>query len=194
MVKESLHRQSVSASYMGGSTTRAFFIVIVRLRRPGHAASTLTFVDCAGSERIDKAMVTDAVLREAATINLSHRALRSIVDAISKQNAAGRRKVVHIPFRDSRLTFLLSPLFGRGLRTRAGLRPQSGPAPQVDWIAAVSPAACCAEESRATLQFAARVREADADAVPDVDKSGAEPRSLDVATPLSSAPTSVAAE
>mmetsp|Transcript_1671 Transcript_1671/g.2116 ORF Transcript_1671/g.2116 Transcript_1671/m.2116 type:complete len:601 (+) Transcript_1671:104-1906(+) len=73
-------------------------------------SSTLTMVDLAGSERVKKSGVKYQALEESKAINLSLSALGNCVAAL----AAGRS---HVPYRDSKLTRLLSESLGGNART-----------------------------------------------------------------------------
>lgn len=64
------------------------------------AAGKLNLVDLAGSERIAKSGAEGSRLREAQCINKSLSALGDVINAL-------RCKHSHIPFRNSRLTYLL---------------------------------------------------------------------------------------
>ncbi len=63
---------------------------------------TLHLVDLAGSERLAKSNATGERLNETKAINKSLSALTDVFVAISKKQA-------HIPYRNSKLTFLLQP-------------------------------------------------------------------------------------
>ena len=97
---------------------------------------TLHLVDLAGSERLAKSHATGERLKETQAINKSLSALTDVFVALSKRAA-------HVPYRNSKLTFLLQPcLSGDG---------------KALVIANLSPAADSAHESLCTLRFASMV-------------------------------------
>jgi hypothetical protein len=61
----------------------------------------LHLIDLAGSERISKTDATGDRLKEAQSINKSLSCLGDVI------NALGNKKATHVPFRNSKLTFLL---------------------------------------------------------------------------------------
>jgi len=63
---------------------------------------TLHLVDLAGSERLDKSNAVGVQLKEAQAINKSLSALSDVFVALSKKSG-------HVPYRNSKLTFLLQP-------------------------------------------------------------------------------------
>lgn len=103
----------------------------------------LNLVDLAGSERIDKTGSSDTPLRlrEALNINKSLLCLGNVVTALAER-AEGKRGS-HIPYRDSKLTRLLEDSLGGNATT--ALIACITPLP--DWNL---------EQSRNTLEFAAR--------------------------------------
>ena len=98
--------------------------------------STISFVDLAGSERLKRTGATGLVLTEANAINTSLMTLGTVISKLS----AGER--AHIPYRDSKLTHLLSASLGGNSVT--------------SMIACISPATEDREESSNTLRYASR--------------------------------------
>jgi kinesin family protein C1 len=62
----------------------------------------LSLVDLAGSERLDRSGATGARMKETVAINKSLSALTDVFVAIANKNT-------HVPFRNSKLTYLLQP-------------------------------------------------------------------------------------
>eukprot|EP00931_Biecheleriopsis_adriatica_P073343 TRINITY_DN47646_c0_g1_i1.p1 TRINITY_DN47646_c0_g1~~TRINITY_DN47646_c0_g1_i1.p1 ORF type:complete len:1024 (+),score=164.88 TRINITY_DN47646_c0_g1_i1:21-3092(+) len=101
--------------------------------------SVLNLVDLAGSERLSKSGAQGTALKEAGFINKSLMMLGTCISLLAEG-----KKGVHIPFRDSKLTRLLSTSLGGNTRTCL--------------LCAVSPAARNRSESQSTLQFATRAK------------------------------------
>ncbi|KAI4798801.1 hypothetical protein KUCAC02_020486 [Chaenocephalus aceratus] len=97
----------------------------------------LNLVDLAGSERIGKSGAEGSRLREAQCINKSLSALGDVINAL-------RGKHSHIPFRNSRLTYLLQDSLNGDSKTLMMVQ--------------VSPLPGNASESVCSLKFAQRVR------------------------------------
>merc|ERR1711935_1107685 len=104
--------------------------------QPGNKG-TLFLVDLAGSERVKKSEVDGDNLKEASHINKSLSALGNVMEALD-------RKAAHVPYRDSKLTFLLQDSLGGNSRTMM--------------VVAVTPVDVAYDESIHALQFATRVR------------------------------------
>ncbi|XP_023682948.2 kinesin-like protein KIFC3 isoform X1 [Paramormyrops kingsleyae] len=104
----------------------------------GHrTAGKLNLVDLAGSERIAKSGAEGSRLREAQCINKSLSALGDVIHAL-------RAKQPHIPFRNSRLTYLLQDSLSGDSKTLM--------------LVQVSPLDSNTCESVCSLKFAQRVR------------------------------------
>ncbi|XP_051234683.1 kinesin-like protein KIFC3 isoform X6 [Dicentrarchus labrax] len=97
----------------------------------------LNLVDLAGSERIAKSGAEGSRLREAQCINKSLSALGDVINAL-------RSKHSHIPFRNSRLTYLLQDSLNGDSKTLMMVQ--------------VSPLPTNISESVCSLKFAQRVR------------------------------------
>lgn len=97
----------------------------------------LNLVDLAGSERINKSGATGQALKEAQNINKSLSALGDVI-------AARANKQAHIPFRNSKLTYLLEDSLSQDSKTLM--------------FVCVSPVTFNSEETCCSLNFAARVR------------------------------------
>lgn len=97
----------------------------------------LYLVDLAGSERVKHSNVTGEMLKEAAHINKSLSALADVMEALDK-------KLPHVPYRNSKLTFLLQDVLNSSCKTVM--------------IVNVGPTYETANESSRSLQLAERVR------------------------------------
>lgn len=98
---------------------------------------TLYLVDLAGSERVRRSNVQGQELKEAGFINKSLSALGNVMEALD-------RKASHIPYRDSKLTYLLQDSIGGNSRTMM--------------VVNIAPTDGSYDESVHALQFATRVR------------------------------------
>ncbi|XP_058848755.1 kinesin-like protein KIFC3 isoform X3 [Acipenser ruthenus] len=103
----------------------------------GRSTGKLNLVDLAGSERIAKSGAEGSRLREAQCINKSLAALADVIHAL-------RSKHGHIPFRNSKLTYLLQDSLSGDSKTLMMVQ--------------VSPVDKNVSESVCSLKFAQRVR------------------------------------
>ena len=103
------------------------------------ASGKLTIVDLAGSERVKRSGadedVTGRRMKEAININSSLLGLSNVMKALSTQAA-------YVPYRDSKLTHMLSDALGGNCRTSL--------------VVCASPSAADASETLGTLEFGAR--------------------------------------
>eukprot|EP00742_Colponemidia_sp_Colp-10_P010061 GILJ01011021.1.p1 GENE.GILJ01011021.1~~GILJ01011021.1.p1 ORF type:complete len:923 (-),score=152.56 GILJ01011021.1:106-2829(-) len=97
----------------------------------------LVLVDLAGSERISKTEASGERLKEAQAINKSLSALGDVIEAITSKNN-------HVPFRNSKLTYLLQDCLGSNSRTLMFVQ--------------ISPLTENVSETICSLNFATRVR------------------------------------
>ncbi|KAL0052764.1 hypothetical protein WJX82_007311 [Trebouxia sp. C0006] len=108
--------------------------------------SCLNLVDLAGSERQKVAEGEGERVKEAGSINRSLASLGLVIKKLVEGNGPGAPAIqqTHIPYRDSRLTFLLQDSLGGNAKTVM--------------VANVSPAAACLKETHSTLGFAHRAK------------------------------------
>jgi len=103
--------------------------------------SRLHLIDLAGSERQTHTDTTGLRLKEAGNINKSLSTLGNVIRALVDV-ANGRER--HVPYRDSKLTFLLKDSLGGNSKTSI--------------VATISPSEKCFGETLSTLKFAQRAK------------------------------------
>ena len=99
----------------------------------------LNLVDLAGSERLSRTGATGERLKEAQSINKSLSALGDVVFALAEKKEAR----AHVPYRNSKLTYLLQNSLGGDAKTLMFVN--------------VAPGAESAQETLCSLRFAAKV-------------------------------------
>ncbi|XWS71380.1 hypothetical protein CRYUN_Cryun03dG0133500 [Craigia yunnanensis] len=115
----------------------------------------LNLVDLAGSERQKSSGAEGERLKEATNINKSLSTLGLVImNLVNISNG----KSLHVPYRDSKLTFLLQDSLGGNAKTII--------------IANISPSNCCSLETLSTLKFAQRAKFIKNNAVVNEDASG----------------------
>ncbi|XP_057782073.1 kinesin-like protein KIN-12E [Salvia miltiorrhiza] len=120
-----------------------------------HRFARLNLVDLAGSERQKSSGAEGERLKEATNINKSLSTLGLVImNLVSISN--GRSP--HVPYRDSKLTFLLQDSLGGNAKTII--------------IANISPSTCCSLETLSTLKFAQRAKFIKNHAIVNEDASG----------------------
>ncbi|XP_047323836.1 kinesin-like protein KIN-12E [Impatiens glandulifera] len=120
-----------------------------------HRFARLNLVDLAGSERQKSSGAEGERLKEATNINKSLSTLGLVImNLVSVSNG----KSQHIPYRDSKLTFLLQDSLGGNSKTTI--------------IANISPSVCCSLETLSTLKFAQRAKFMKNHAIVNEDASG----------------------
>ncbi|KAG6664010.1 kinesin-like protein KIN-12B [Carya illinoinensis] len=104
--------------------------------------SRINLVDLAGSERQKLTGASGERLKEAGNINRSLSQLGNLINILAEVSQTGKQR--HIPYRDSRLTFLLQESLGGNSK--------------LAMVCAVSPSQCCKSETFSTLRFAQRAK------------------------------------
>ncbi|KAL8483435.1 hypothetical protein ACS0TY_026218 [Phlomoides rotata] len=120
-----------------------------------HRFARLNLVDLAGSERQKSSGAEGERLKEATNINKSLSTLGLVImNLVSMSNG----RSLHVPYRDSKLTFLLQDSLGGNAKTII--------------IANISPSSCCSLETLSTLKFAQRAKFIKNHAIVNEDASG----------------------
>lgn len=133
--------RSTARTIMNACSSRSHLLttVLIRCSDPKTGRETLSklhMVDLAGSERISKSGAAGARKEEAIKINVSLLALSEVMSALGSSKG-------HVPYRRSKLTFLLQDSLSGSAKTVM--------------LVNVSPSACCREETLCSLNFAQRV-------------------------------------
>ncbi|KAI5411158.1 hypothetical protein KIW84_056339 [Lathyrus oleraceus] len=100
--------------------------------------SKINLVDLAGSERQKLTGAAGYRLKEAGNINRSLSQLGSLINILAEASQTGKQR--HIPYRDSKLTFLLQESLGGNAK--------------LTLLCAIPPAQSCRSETFSTLRFA----------------------------------------
>ena len=142
LMAEGNKNRTVGSTSMNAHSSRSHSILSVQVH--GHSnvmgvqlKGTLHLIDLAGSERVGRSNATGDRLKEAQAINLSLSALGNCIEALQKKQS-------HVPFRNSKLTFILQNSLGGHSKCLMMVN--------------VSPAAADVDETLCSLLFASRVR------------------------------------
>jgi len=107
--------RAASSHDMNEHSSRSHLVVTVQAKGVDnvsgvHTSAKLHLVDLAGSERLSKTRAKGVQLKEAQSINKSLSALGAVVAALvarQKKSGSAGKGGGHVPFRNSKLTFLL---------------------------------------------------------------------------------------
>ncbi|XP_010270632.1 PREDICTED: kinesin-like calmodulin-binding protein homolog isoform X2 [Nelumbo nucifera] len=135
-------QRHTSGTQMNDESSRSHLILSIiiestDLQTQSVARGKLSFVDLAGSERVKKSGSSGSQLKEAQSINKSLSALGDVISALSSDGQ-------HIPYRNHKLTMLMSDSLGGNAKTLMFVN--------------VSPAESNLEETHNSLMYASRVR------------------------------------
>ncbi|XP_042050674.1 kinesin-like protein KIN-12E isoform X3 [Salvia splendens] len=148
ILQQGAANRKIAATYMNSESSRSHsvFTCVIESRWEKDSMAHFRFgrlnlVDLAGSERQKSSGAEGDRLKEAANINKSLSTLGLVIMSLVDL-AQGKHR--HVPYRDSRLTFLLQDSLGGNSKTTI--------------IANVSPSICSANETLSTLKFAQRAK------------------------------------
>ncbi|RMD42569.1 hypothetical protein DV735_g2543, partial [Chaetothyriales sp. CBS 134920] len=136
ILEQAMSRRSVAATKANERSSRSHSVFILKLQGVNSITGdkikgTLNLVDLAGSERLKESKVEGARLRETQNINKSLSCLGDVIGALGQQSAAGLplrggaaagpssgdAGLGHIPYRNSKLTYLLQFSLGGNSKT-----------------------------------------------------------------------------
>ena len=135
ILEQAMSRRSVAATKANERSSRSHSVFILKLQGINtitgeKSKGTLNLVDLAGSERLKESKVEGARLKETQNINKSLSCLGDVIGALGQQSAIGgfnpRASVNgasggdssgHIPYRNSKLTYLLQFSLGGNSKT-----------------------------------------------------------------------------
>ncbi|KAL2980512.1 hypothetical protein AAZX31_13G233200 [Glycine max] len=133
--------RSVGRTHMNEQSSRSHFVFTLRISGTNsntdqQVQGVLNLIDLAGSERLSRSGATGDRLKETQAINKSLSSLSDVIFALAK-------KQEHVPFRNSKLTYLLQPCLGGDSKTLMFVN--------------ISPDPSSTGESLCSLRFAAGV-------------------------------------
>jgi kinesin family protein C1 len=141
VMRQAAKHRSVGSTDMNAVSSRSHSVFTLHLTALNPTTrqalrGTLNLCDLAGSERLDRSKATGARAKEAMAINKSLSSLTDVFVSIGK-------KASHIPFRNSKLTWLLQPSLSGDGKTLM--------------VVNMSPTEQSTQETLCSLRFAAQV-------------------------------------
>ena len=142
LITEGHTHRSVGVTNLNEQSSRSHMLLTLtvlttNVRSGQRHVGKLSLCDLAGSERLSKIDTKGAALKETQAINKSLSALGSVLNALARNEA-------HVPYRDSKLTYLLQDSLGGNAKTLM--------------LVACGPTKESSAETVSSLQFASRAK------------------------------------
>ena len=146
VIQEGNRSRKIGQTKQNAVSSRSHAVIAITISQQAKSSqstttvSKLSLVDLAGSERISKSGSVGTGVQEASTINKSLSTLGKVISVLAGKAYKKNRSSVHVPYRDSALTWLLRESLGGNSKTVM--------------LATVSSSAADREESLSTLKYA----------------------------------------
>jgi len=110
LIKKSSENRKTTSTILNNQSSRSHYLIIINIKQE-NTLSKLVFVDLAGSERIGKSGISDINIDETKNINKSLSNLGLVINCLTNKDCS------YVPYRDSKLTRILSDSIGGNSKT-----------------------------------------------------------------------------
>lgn len=143
LLSEAMNKRTVGCTALNEQSSRSHMVFSLKIDGTNsstgqHVCGVLNLIDLAGSERVKDSGAQGQAMKEAQNINKSLSALGDVIVAIGNKDK-------HVPFRNSKLTYLLQPCLGGDAKTLMFVN--------------ITPSREFAGESLCSLRFASKVND-----------------------------------